>query len=99
MGFVELGHRVNDRVELKASWEMYGDYFVTRDNGVKAGGYALLNASARIDLSPSRGLSLDLAATNLLDEAYDYLFGGQSAATHLTPGVLRQLRATLRARF
>jgi TonB-dependent siderophore receptor len=99
MGFVEVAHRLNDRIEIKASYEMYGDYFVTRDNAVEAGGYALLNASARIDLAQARGLSLDLAATNLLDEDYGYLFGGQSAATYLTPGIPRQLRATLRARF
>ncbi len=99
MGFVEVTHQATDWLELRAQYEAYGDYFVPRDNAVEGGGYGLVNVSARIDVPQAAGVSLDLAATNLLDEDYAYLFGGQSAASHLVPGVPRQIRATLRARF
>lgn len=98
-GFIELRHELRDTVTLKASWEIYGNYHITRDNAHRGGGHNLLNASASIALPWHDDLGLELAVTNLLDKDYEYLFGGQNAVTHLTPGIPRQLRAMLRVRL
>jgi outer membrane receptor protein involved in Fe transport len=72
---------------------------INQTNNLEGGGYELLNVGATISPQLWGGAALDLALTNALDEEYYYFFGGRTAGTTASPGVPRQFRATLRARF
>lgn len=97
---LEASHDVTAWLTARASYEWYGDYFVDLSNSVRAGQFDLLNLSATLRLPDSDRVALDLSATNVLDEDYFFLFAGsRTAATHASPGVPRQVRATLRTRF
>lgn len=100
LGEISLEQKVGDRLDLRLSWEWYGDYFVTQDNSVRGGSYDLVNLGASYVVD--RGLldRLDLSITNLLDQRYNYLFGGsRTFATNAVPGVPLQARLTLGLRF
>jgi outer membrane receptor protein involved in Fe transport len=83
----------------RATFELYDDYQVTQVNRIEDGGYSLLNVGAKITPERWKNLSLDVALMNALDEEYYFHFGGRTSATTVTPGVPRQLRATLRMTF
>lgn len=83
----------------RATLEIYDDYMITRDNSLEGGGYELLNLGVTLAPAAWRGAELDLALTNALDEEYYFFFGRGSAATSASPGVPRQVRASLQVRF
>jgi TonB-dependent siderophore receptor len=103
MGFIEVAHQFTDMIGVKASWEIYGDYFITQNNSQKGGAYNLLNASVSVALPFTQRTEINLGVTNLLDKEYDFIFGGHSGGrnvvTHRVPGVPRQFRAILRTTF
>jgi outer membrane receptor protein involved in Fe transport len=92
--------RVNSWLTGRASFEWYDDYQITQANNFSGGGYQLLTLGANIAPPNWRNASVDLVVTNALDEEYYFLFGGRTTqATHATPGVPRQVRATLKFAF
>jgi iron complex outermembrane receptor protein len=96
----EVEHRFADWLTARATFEWYDDYFVDLSNSVKTGQFELLGLSATISPPGSDRVALDLSVTNLLDKDYFFFFAGsRTAATNASPGVPRQFRATLRARF
>lgn len=88
--------RVAGNWSARLAWEWYDDYAITQDNRYQGGGYDLVNLA--LVWEPHRlGIErLTLAATNLLDEEYDYFFGDRTAVLTAVPGVPRQLRLTAR---
>jgi outer membrane receptor protein involved in Fe transport len=83
----------------QATLQVFDDYQITQLNNLQGGGYILLDLGATIAPQSWRNLSLNLSLANALDERYYHRFGGRSDATVATPGVPRQLRATVRASF
>ncbi len=94
---VSLEHRFTNRLRARLGYEWYGDYQITIDNAYEGGSYDLVTLSGVFDVSDN--LALDLSVTNLTDNDYYAYFGNETAVTHVTPGMPRQFRLTLRARF
>ncbi len=100
MFYVELEHELTNWVTARMTYEWYDDYYVDLSNSVKTGSYDLLGASATFALPANDNLTVDVSITNLLDDEYFFFFGGsRTAVTHVSPGVPRLARATLRWRF
>lgn len=98
--YAEVTHDFSSWLTARASYEWYGDYYVTLANNVKGGQYDIMNVSATITPPMYENISLDLSVTNALNDEYFFLLGGsRTSATLATPGVPRQVRATLRAKF
>ncbi|MEM9553520.1 MAG: TonB-dependent receptor [Acidobacteriota bacterium] len=92
--------RFGDRIDAGLSWESYGDYPITQDNAFEGGGYDLLNLSVSYRPALASLEQIHLAVTNLLDEEYDFFFGGsRTAVTNIVPGVPLQARLSLRWSF
>jgi outer membrane receptor protein involved in Fe transport len=97
MAFLAAEHRFAPWFKARAAYEWYGDYQITEDNAHRGGEYDLLTLSGSFDWRDNWGI--DLAILNALDEEYFAYFGNQTDVLLATPGVPRQIRATLRARF
>ena len=88
MFYAALEQRFGERFSARLWWEIYDDYAITQDNAFFGGGYDLLNTV--LSYQPTAGWldRVDLSLTNLLDEEYDFIFGGsRTAVTHVVPGV------------
>jgi outer membrane receptor protein involved in Fe transport len=83
----------------RATVEYYDDYQVTQDNSIENGGYSLLSLGATISPQRWETVSVNVVLMNALDEDYNFYFGDISEARTVSPGVPRQLRATLRMDF
>ena len=100
MFYVELEHELASWVTARMTYEWYDDYYVDLSNSVKTGGYDLLGLSATFTAPNNDNVSVDVSITNLLDEEYYFYFGGsRTMVTHVSPGVPRLARATLRWKF
>ena len=100
MFYVELEHEFANWVTARMTYEWYDDYYVDLSNSVKTGSYDLLGLSATFTVPSNEDVTVDVSVTNLLDEEYFFFFGGsRTAVTHVSPGVPRLARATLRWRF
>ncbi|MEM9233637.1 MAG: TonB-dependent receptor, partial [Pseudomonadota bacterium] len=98
--FAEATHDFTPWLTGRASYEWYDDYFVDLANTVEEGQYDVVNFSATLTPPNFDNVSVDLSVTNLLDEEYFFFFGGSNtSSTLVTPGVPRQVRLTLRAKF
>ena len=100
MVYVEASYDFSQSLSTSASLEWYGDYYVDLSNSVKTGQYELVNLSATYTPQNLAGYSFDFSVTNLLNEDYLFYFAGsETAATNASPGVPRQFRLTMRAKF
>ena len=100
MIYAEIAHDFTDWFAGRLTYEWYDDYFVDSANTLQLGGYDLLGLSATISPPGFDNVSIDVSATNLLNEDYFFFFSGSgTGATNVSPGVPRQLRLTLRAEF
>ena len=100
MFYVELEHQITNWVTARMTYEWYDDYYVDLSNSVKTGSYDLLGLSATFTAPANENVTVDVSITNVLDEEYFFFFGGSSTmVTHVSPGVPRLARATLRWRF
>lgn len=98
--YLAYHQRFGDRLDVGLSWEAYDDYPVTQDNQFETGGYELLNLSASYQVGFAALDRVHLAVTNLLDEEYNYFFGGsRTAVTNVVPGVPLQARLTFNWSF
>ncbi|MEP2990647.1 MAG: TonB-dependent receptor [Parasphingorhabdus sp.] len=99
--YAEINQDITDWLSATATYEYYSDYQVTQANNVqKRGAFDLVNLSATARLPRRDDVSLSLSVLNLFDNEYFYHFGGlRDAATNVTPGTPRQIRATLRKKF
>lgn len=98
--YAEVSHNFSDWISGRLSYEWYDDYFVDQSNSFRNGKYDLVNLSVTITPPSRENLSIDVSATNLLDEDYFFYFAGsRTAVTNVSPGVPRQLRVTLRTEF
>ncbi len=87
-----IEHRFSPTWNARLGWEWYDDYAVTQDNAVEGGGYDLANLALTWNPERFRLSRVTLAATNLFDENYNFLFGDRDSATYAVAGVPRQLR-------
>ncbi|WIY69028.1 TonB-dependent receptor [Aquidulcibacter paucihalophilus] len=94
---VSAEHRFTPGFRGRVGYEWYADYQISLDNAHEGGGYDLVSLSGVFDISDR--VAVDVSATNALDSDYLAFFGNEHDVTHATPGVPRQIRATLRARF
>ncbi|MEM7765782.1 MAG: TonB-dependent receptor [Pseudomonadota bacterium] len=100
MFFAELEHEFTSWFTGRVTYEWYDDYFVDLSNSVETGGYDLLGLSATLKVPQNDNITVDISATNVLDEDYFFYFAGsRTMVTNVTPGVPRLVRATLRWRF
>jgi len=100
IAFIELTHQFTERLSAGTSYEWNDDYYITVDNAYRDGSFGVLNLFGSAKLFADREWYLDVAMMNALDNDYYYYFGGSRTAVALaTPGVPRQLRATLRFSF
>ena len=100
MFYLELEHELANWVTARMTYEWYDDYYVDLSNSVKTGSYDLLGLSATFTAPTNENVTVDVSITNLLDEEYFFYFGGSpTMVTHVSPGVPRLARATLRWRF
>jgi len=98
--YAEVTHNFTSWFTMRASYEWYDDYLVTLANNVKEGQYDILSVSATISPPALENVSIDISVTNALNSDYHFFMGGSyTSATLATPGVPRQVRATLRAKF
>ena len=94
-----IEQQIGAALSLRASVERYGDYFYTLNNEFRDGGYQLLNFGARYQPDSWRGVAVDVAVTNALDQDYEYYFGTRTTPTYAMPGPPRQARLTLTVPF
>ena len=100
MFYAEIEHEFADWLTARLTYEWYDDYYVDLSNSVKTGSYDLLGLSATFAVPTIENITVDVSVTNALDDEYFFFFGGsRTAVTHVTPGVPRLARATLRWRF
>lgn len=84
---------------LGAWWDFSGDYFVDGGNALRDGAFGLLNARLSFEPRALPRLSGQIVATNLLDRRYAYLLGSVNAPLQASPGLPRQVSASLRLKF
>ncbi|MEM7353662.1 MAG: TonB-dependent receptor, partial [Acidobacteriota bacterium] len=98
--YLEWRQRLGSRFDAGLSWELYDDYALTQDNNFEGGSYDLLNLSLSYRPDFAAIERIHLAVTNLLDEDYDFLFGGsRTAVTNAVPGVPLQARLSVNWAF
>ena len=88
-------HRFLPWLEMRATYEYYGDYQITQDNRVSGGDYDLLTLGASVYPGWWPSAVMKVSAINALDEEYYFYFGGRNAPTYATPGTEREIRASL----
>lgn len=92
MAAFHVDYSMSEQLTGRLSYEYYADYFYTQNNSLKGGGYDLWNASVDYAVKQVPGLSINMSATNLLNNDYYYRFGSLENSTYVTPGVPRQVR-------
>ena len=99
--YVEVNQDITDWLSATATYEYSSDYQVTQANNVaKAGAFDLVNLTGTARLPGRDDFSLSVSVLNLFNSEYYYFFGGlRDAATNVTPGTPRQIRATLTKNF
>lgn len=91
--------RFANGVALDAWCELNGDYFIDGENTLRGGSFALLNARLAFTPRALPRVSAQVVATNLLDRRYDYLLGSVNAPLQASPGLPREISASLRLDF
>ena len=97
--WASLQHSFTDAIQGEVTYEWYDDYYVTLDNTVKNGSYGLFGANISYATEWLGGVSLNLSATNLLNNEYYFYHGGTTVARLAVPGVPRQVRLSVRKNF